>query len=113
MLKKLQQIGVKKLKYICRNCEGKFSQDESGEVVCPDCGSHLVLVCSKKDNIKPDHYQGQIEVIDYIQDKLSKEAFEGFCIGNVIKYVSRYKKKNGLEDLRKAHKYLDYIFKED
>lgn len=34
---------------------------------------------------KPEHYAGtKIEVIDYIEDKQL-----GFCLGNVIKYVSR------------------------
>lgn len=32
-----------------------------------------------------------------------------FWEGNVIKYVMRYKDKNGLEDLLKARHYLDYL----
>lgn len=59
---------------------------------------------------KPQHYADkEIEVIDYIQDTLSKEGMEGLCIGNVIKYVSRYQHKNGLEDLKKAQYYLNKI----
>lgn len=72
------------------------------------------------DNVKhPSHYtNGDIEVIDYMQDKLSPQEFEGYCIGNVIKYTSRYKKKNGVEDLKKARWYLNraiatYIGEED
>lgn len=63
-----------------------------------------------KDNVNhPDHYkQGGIETIDYIES-LGQDVREGFCIGNVIKYVSRYKKKNGLEDLKKAKWYLERI----
>ena len=34
---------------------------------------------------------------------------EGFCLGNVIKYVVRQKFKNGLEDLKKARWYLDKL----
>ena len=62
------------------------------------------------DNVhQPGHYTfGEIEVIDYIRDKLSPEAFEGFCIGNVLKYVSRYTHKNGSEDLEKAKVYLNW-----
>ena len=48
------------------------------------------------------------EVIDYIKDKLGIEGYEAFCIGNVIKYVSRYKHKNGKEDLEKALTYLKW-----
>lgn len=33
----------------------------------------------------------------------------GFCAGNVIKYVCRYKHKNGIEDLRKARHYIDLL----
>lgn len=33
----------------------------------------------------------------------------GFCEGNVIKYVSRWQSKGGLEDLRKARHYIDLL----
>lgn len=33
----------------------------------------------------------------------------GFCEGNVIKYVSRWKVKNGIEDLEKARWYIDFL----
>lgn len=63
------------------------------------------------DNVNhPTHYTStKIETIEIIRDKLSVESFEGFCIGNVLKYVTRYKLKNGLEDLKKARWYLDKI----
>jgi hypothetical protein len=53
----------------------------------------------------PSHYtQGSLEVIDAI------EGLElGFHAGNVVKYVSRYKHKNGIEDLRKAAWYLNRL----
>ena len=58
----------------------------------------------------PNHYQSEtgIEVIDVIKaftSELSGE--EAFCIGNAIKYVCRYSKKNGVEDLEKAKWYID------
>jgi len=53
----------------------------------------------------PAHYtQGSIEVIDFIEDQQL-----GYHAGNVIKYVSRYRYKNGLEDLKKARWYLDRL----
>lgn len=56
----------------------------------------------------PVHYnQGKIECIDYIDDVLKDDY--GFYIGNIIKYVARYKGKNGLEDLKKAKWYLDRL----
>lgn len=60
-----------------------------------------------EDAIKPSHYhKNEIDVHGYLQKHFPKEGeytvAEGFHIGNVIKYVSRYKQKNGLEDLLKA-----------
>lgn len=51
------------------------------------------------------HYKGKaIQPWDYI---ISNEL--GYLEGNVVKYVSRYKEKNGLEDLKKARHYLDKL----
>src|SRR5699024_4627672 len=63
------------------------------------------------DNVtNPSHYiNGNIETIDYLKDTLSKEQYEGFCRGNVLKYLSRYPHKNGVEDLNKAKTYLEWL----
>lgn len=58
----------------------------------------------------PNHYQSEsgLEVIDVIKAftfELTGE--EAFCIGNAIKYICRYSKKNGVEDLEKAKWYID------
>jgi hypothetical protein len=61
-----------------------------------------------KDNINPKHYkQGKIEVIDFILDQKMN-----YLEGNIIKYVSRYKQKNGIEDLKKALWYLNKLIGE-
>lgn len=62
------------------------------------------------DNINhPEHYCGKIETIDYIRDKLDDTAYRGYCLGNVIKYISRYDKKGEpLQDLKKAWVYLGW-----
>lgn len=67
------------------------------------------------DNVnRPDHYTfGAIEVIDYIRDKMTPEMFQGFCMGNVLKYVSRHKHKNGVEDLKKANVYLGWLIESE
>ena len=55
----------------------------------------------------PDHYtQGNVETISVIRDVLTEEEFNGFVVGNIIKYISRYKYKGGVEDLKKAQWYL-------
>ena len=61
------------------------------------------------DSINPIHYKnGDIEVIDYILD----QKFD-YLEGNVIKYVSRYRYKGGIEDLRKARWYLEKLIEEN
>ena len=61
----------------------------------------------------PKHYRLpglNIESIDIIRAILGK-YFKWFCLGNIIKYVLRAEKKNGLEDYKKARKYLDWLIK--
>jgi hypothetical protein len=60
------------------------------------------------DNVNhPVHYgQGKIECIDYIEDFLTKEEFIGYLRGNLAKYLHRWRRKGGLEDLDKADWYL-------
>ena len=60
-----------------------------------------------KDKINPSYYGTGLDVIDFCQ----KNNLD-FMQGNVIKYVTRYKEKNGKEDLLKARKYIDRIIKE-
>lgn len=57
----------------------------------------------------PSHYSGGIEVIDYIRDKLTLEGFTEYCCGNVLKYISRWRKKDGIQDLKKAQVYLGWM----
>lgn len=62
--------------------------------------------------VKPPHYnQGAIEAINYIRQQLGT-GFVEYCQGNVIKYLHRWKYKNGLEDLEKAQWYLQRMIDE-
>ena len=61
----------------------------------------------------PAHYVGAIECIDYLRDKLTPAEFTGFCIGNVLKYCSRWRKKDGLQDLKKAAVYLNWAIENE
>lgn len=57
-----------------------------------------------------DHYTKQpIQPWDYMASCMPKDQFEGYLRGNVIKYISRYGEKGGVEDLRKAQHYLDKL----
>ena len=60
----------------------------------------------------PDHYQSKngMEVIDVIEAFTSElEGVEAFDTANVIKYICRWKKKNGVEDLKKVKWYVEHL----
>lgn len=58
----------------------------------------------------PSHYEtGKFECIDVMEEALGRDVVKGFCIGNAFKYLYRAKRKNGLEDLKKARWYLDRV----
>ena len=56
-----------------------------------------------------DHYQKMaIQPIDYImQNNL------GFCEGNIVKYVTRWRDKAGVQDLLKARQYIDFLIESE
>ena len=55
----------------------------------------------------PNHYEmvGPFESFDIIVESLGIYGARQFCQGNIIKYQTRYKEKNGEEDLKKRHWY--------
>lgn len=74
------------------------------------CGSKFIVTTSMAvDDIaqQPHYTQWKIQPITFITANGLN-----FCQGNVIKYVMRYKAKNGLEDLKKAKVYIDYLIQE-
>lgn len=85
----------------CDACPDKASQNRAAPIAGACVSDPLV------DH--PQHYQrGGIETIDYIRASLTPEQFEGYCIGNALKYLSRYRDKDGLRDLGKAKVYLGW-----
>lgn len=67
------------------------------------------------DNVNhPSHYtQGGIETIDGIAAAtIGLQGIEAVCTGNAIKYLWRWKHKNGVEDLKKARWYIDRLIQE-
>jgi hypothetical protein len=84
-----------------------------------DCGKRLgyfrfssMKKINQADPINPSHYkQGGIECIEAMKVALGG-GFLGYLRGNAIKYLWRYDKKNGVEDLKKARWYLDRLIKE-
>ena len=62
------------------------------------------------DNVEnPLHYEGIIECIDYIEDRLSRDELIGYYYGSVLKYAHRWKQKGGVESLRKCRWFLNRL----
>lgn len=60
-----------------------------------------------KTQVGGDHYVSKsIQPWEAMEAWMSRDAFAGYLQGNVIKYIARYRDKNGVEDLKKASHYL-------
>lgn len=61
------------------------------------------------DNVShPVHYEtGRFECIDVMEETQGIDATADFCVCNALKYVYRHRRKNGLEDIKKAIWYLN------
>ena len=57
----------------------------------------------------PEHYDNIIQPWEYMQSCMSPEEFRGYMRGNVLKYISRYTKKDGIKDLKKCKDYLEEL----
>lgn len=71
---------------------------------------HMEKIEPKDSVTEPPHYKNlAIDTLELMSVNFSDEAYMGFLEGNVLKYVMRYKMKNGVQDLRKAQYYLDLL----
>ena len=65
------------------------------------------------DNVNhPDHYQNiaGVEAIDILNDVVKDlPGKQAAMLWNTLKYLLRFQKKNGVEDLKKARNYLNYL----
>lgn len=94
----------------CRNKKQDYEK-------CIRCDELPLMLCyapemeGKPDAVNhPGHYcQGGIECIKAIEASMTPEEFQGYCKGNVMKYIWRFREKNGLEDLKKAQVYLGWM----
>lgn len=65
---------------------------------------------AEKDNVNhPKHYElpNGLECIDVLLATQGKDFVMGFCLCNAMKYLYRHKRKNGVEDIKKARWYID------
>lgn len=67
--------------------------------------NYVIKVSALDKQVSGNHYKDKgIQPIVYIHANNL-----GFCEGNVIKYVTRHKEKNGAADIRKAIHYLELL----
>lgn len=93
---------------------GSVTHEETGHR--PDClpapvdADHGQRLPVDDNPMTPDYYKAEgVETIDYLHAFLTEDEFNGFCKGNIIKYISRANRKNGVEDIRKARDYIRYL----
>ena len=79
----------------------------TGSLYHPNDSSLDKIMFPKEDPVNhPPHYNnGTLEAIDYIEQQL-EDGFSDYLEGNVLKYIHRWRYKNGIEDLNKAEWYL-------
>ena len=101
-----------------------FTYDyEGGELKGIHVGNRLFVPASDKTSdgvensnvTRPKHYISSDgpECIDAIKASMSSDEFAGYLRGNVMKYIWRFRKKGGVEDLEKARWYLDKLIEEE
>lgn len=87
----------------------EYNEPYYGDYEYTDSG----LITDEPDMVNhPPHYQSKtglevIHVIEAFTDGLT--GIEATDTGNVIKYICRWKGKNGLQDLNKAKWYLEHL----
>ncbi len=62
------------------------------------------------DVVHQEHYESvKLQPIEIMAMDFEREEFIGFLKGNILKYILRYNKKDGINDLKKARIYLDWM----
>lgn len=65
-----------------------------------------------KGTLRPNYYKDKHgkDLFSHFKDGLlNLEQLSGFYLGNIMKYLTRYREKNGVEDLQKAKTYLEEL----
>jgi hypothetical protein len=83
-----------------------------GKKYCLDCWNIGNPNYTKTEDVinHPSHYhQNGIDVIGFSELQFNQDELKGFFRINVLKYVTRYDRKNNVEDLKKSRFYLDKL----
>lgn len=82
---------------------------------CPEVIEPVYTNAQPESTVEhPNHYQSEIgiEAIDVIEAfTFDLTGVEAFDTGNALKYLCRWNKKNGVEDLKKAQWYINHLIK--
>ena len=118
LIKDMEKAGIEQLDYdsdvktIIRDGNGNVLDIQMKE---PGESFNSCRVRNGLDMVNhPSHYKAKngMEVIDVIEAFTANlKGYEAIYTGKVIKYICRWKEKNGLEDLRKAQWYLNRLIK--
>lgn len=96
----------------CETC-GHYTEDRHCKLGDHICLHDIDWIPKEAPDLvnHPAHYEQScsLECIQVMELVFGANAVRGFCLCNAFKYMWRYKNKNGLEDLKKAKWYLDYI----
>lgn len=95
----IQEIGTERLIERLKQLDSSYAPSENSS-----------------DNVNsPAHYKrGGMECIDAIRALCEGlDGVEAYYVGNILKYIWRYKFKNGVEDLKKARHYLDWLIEQE
>jgi len=107
------------MKLKCNKCGDTniIVDGNTNDSYCGGCGNVFHFSELVKENatskatdsqIGGSHYDLPIQPIEFI---LKNDL--NFCQGNVIKYICRYSRKNGIEDLEKAKQYVDFLIDQE
>lgn len=88
--------------FYCPKC--RSYKEGSNELSTCRCGTLFVKMAMESVRTQSHYTQYKIQPVKFIGDNNLN-----YLQGNIIKYVCRYGKKNGLEDLEKARHYLDML----
>lgn len=92
--------------------ENPPTDNKSQGDISPEVKADLKKITEGFDVVnKPAHYvKGGMECIDFIRAIVSDlTPYEAYCLGNVVKYLWRFKDKNGVIDLDKAVRYIEFL----
>ena len=98
----------------CRKMENHAKTKDKKKIKSADFATSEHPNTGKPLETKPERYtKGKIECIEAIKSAVTgKRPEEAVMVGNIIKYLWRYESKGGLDDIKKAKVYLDFLEKE-